>query len=124
MQEGNPFEQVDFKEGSPRFSGRFLVFENQGDLPNQNYVLGFDKEDNSTYISGMFESIAQMRYGASRESLLARAHSQGRIEIGDSQISVKGVESRHYSGYNESVVRPIVERFAQEYLPDHELNFK
>jgi hypothetical protein len=111
-----PFE---FNErGTNPFSGKFLVF---GGAESRRYI--FSSEDPVSH------SELMRRYGELIEEVYRAGQDQvfpldgGKIDIENGRIMVHG-ESKTFGKYSEKEVRPIVERWRQQNLPNHELVFE
>jgi len=113
-------ELVDFSENQ-RIYGYFIVLE--GPISN-HYVMANDLILSDIGLLNVFRQNARFDYGCNFISLnKLRVVGEGYLDIDESRIRVTD-DGCVYGGYDEQVIKPIVEKWARENLKSHSLVFE
>jgi len=113
----DPYKSIDLT-GSVSFGGNFVALIGPND---QNYLFAVEREGSHFFVSRMFSEVTRSCYGVSEPDFETKGG--GYLKI-DSKGLYLGGESQRYGKYDKEMVRPIVERWREKNLPDHDLVFE
>ena len=98
-----------------RTKGRFVVMQQDG----RTWVYAQHDSDNLRSHSDLDMSF---RYSCKCPTRDIKTSGGGFFEVGTDSLRIYG-KSEKLGKYDEQVVRPIVERWAKQHLPSHQLSF-
>ena len=109
---------ADVTSGGKRFLGKFVVMQGPNSRP---YLFAMERSFSHKQVAGVFSERVEKTWGVSSDGFKTLNGGVLKIDAFDIYVYEKSVD---FGKYDELVVRPIVERFKQRYLPNHGMDFK